>query len=309
MAAIACLALSGGCGASRPADCGMAGTTPLPGVAARLAFACDLEPRGQYYNRDIFVASPDGSPARRLTWGFAQDREPSWAPGGRELAFSSTRSGRVEVFAMSADGGAARSLSSSPAQEFEPDWAPDGGLVAFASGRDGAAGPLGPKGQPASLFVVRPDGTGLARVTRSPGYDGDPAWSPDGTRIAFVSDRSGASDVWVVDADGAHVTPLTTAGGADRPAWSPDGAHLAFGREEASGRSALYVMNAGGGDLRRLLPGDGREPAWSPDGSWIAFVSDRGGHPDLYVTSLDGARLVQLTHDGAPKFRPAWSRP
>jgi Tol biopolymer transport system component len=305
----ACLALDGSCGTARPADCGLAGTTPLPGVTARLAFACDLEPRGEYLNRDIFVASPAGSPTRRLTRDFAQDHEPTWAPRGDELAFTSTRNGRLELFTMRSDGGAVRSLTVSPAQEFEPDWSPDGRLVAFASGRGGATGPLGPKGQPASLYAVRPDGNGLVRLTRSPGYDGDPAWSPDGTRIAFVSDRSGTSDVWVVDADGGHLARLTSVDGAERPTWSPTGGRIVFGHDDSSGSSGLYVMNADGSGLGRLLSGDGREPAWSPDGSWIAFVSDRDGHPNLYVTTPDGARLVQLTHDWAPKFRPAWSRP
>jgi TolB protein len=65
-------------------------------------------------------------------------------------------------------------------------------------------------------------------------------------------------------------------------------------------------MDADGSHQRQLVPGEGREPAWSPDGRWIAFVSDRDGHPNIYVAAGDGSRVLQLTSDPAPKFRPAW---
>jgi Tol biopolymer transport system component len=286
----------------------MGGTSRLPGNGARLAFACQLDSRGPYSSQAIFVASAGGGPAVRATYGLAQDVDPAWSPATGEIAFSSTRDGHLNVYAMRRDGAGVRRLTDAAAQEFEPDWSPDGSLVAFASGRGGARGPLGPKGLPASLYVMRPDGTGAVRLTDTSSYDGDPVWAPDGTRIAFVSDRAGSSDIWVMNSDGSAQARLTS-GQDDRPSWSPDGTRLVFDRESPDGSAtAIYVMNADGGGQRRLIAGNGTQPAWSPDGRWIAFVSDRDGHPNVYVASADGTDVLQVTRDSALKFRPAWSR-
>src|SRR5437870_1782739 len=105
------------CGsAQQPTDCGLGGTTPLAGVRWMITFACDQEPRGRYYNRDIFTVSPDGGPARRLTRSYAQDVDPAWSPDGQALVFSSTRDGRLNVYAMGPDGSDVRRVTSALAQ-------------------------------------------------------------------------------------------------------------------------------------------------------------------------------------------------
>jgi Tol biopolymer transport system component len=306
--ALAVLQSQTACASSqRPSDCGSSGTAALAGVTSTITFACDLEPRGRYYNRDIFTISPDGGPVRRLTSNYAQDVDPAWSPDGQALVFSSTRYGRLNVYSMGPDGRGLRRVTSALAQEFEPAWSPDGRLIVFASGRDGAGGPLGPRGLPSSLYTVRPDGSGLVRLTRTPSYDGDPTWAPNGSKVAFVSDRAGSSDVWIMNPDGRRQTRLTKSMEADdRPAWSPDSTRIAFSHGPDEDSSGIFVMDADGGDQHRLVPGNGREPAWSPDGRWIAFVSSRDGHPNIFVAAVDGSSLVQITHDAAPKFRPAW---
>jgi TolB protein len=108
--------------------------------------------------------------------------------------------------------------------------------------------------------------------------------------------------------DGSQQTRLTS-GQDDRPGWSPDGTRLVFDRESPDGsEAAIYVMDADGSHIRRLVAGEGDQPAWSPDGRWIAFVSDRDGHPNVYLASAEGTDILQVTRDSAPKFRPAWSR-
>jgi Tol biopolymer transport system component len=291
-----------------PTDCGLGGAAVHTEIKWTLTFACDLEPRGRYYNRDIFSVGFEGRPSRRLTSGYAQDLDPTWHPSGEGLAFSSTRDGRLNVYWMGGDGHAVRRVTSALAQEFEPSWSPDGELIIFASGRDGARGPLGPRGLPASLYTVHLDGTGLVRLTHTPAYDGDPSWAPDGSEILFVSDRAGTSDLWIMSPDGSGQHRLTTSADADdRPVWSPDSSQIAFSRgREGSNESAIFVMDADGSRQHRLIAGEGREPSWSPDGRWIAFVSNRDGHSNLFVASVDGSQIFQLTHDQAPKFRPGW---
>jgi Tol biopolymer transport system component len=142
-----------------------------------------------------------------------------------------------------------------------------------------------------------------------------PAWSPDGTRIAFSGyDHEGSSsggganyDVYVMNAGGSDLRNLTksaddVARGASQgpPVWSPDGTMIAFEGDDGE-NDGLYVMNADGTGFRRLA--DGLRPAWSPDGSRILFTMGR----DLYSISPDGTGAAQLTYSPGWDEQPTWS--
>ena len=109
------------------------------------------------------------------------------------------------------------------------------------------------------IWVVNPDGTGLQNLTHSPARDLNPTWSPNGTRIVFVSTRSGSQELWIMDADGTKLRRLTRnrkSGALDStPSISPDGRRLAFARR-SRGNQDIYVMNLDGTDLRRLTRRD-----------------------------------------------------
>jgi PKD repeat protein len=154
------------------------------------------------------------------------------------------------------------------------------------------------------------DGSGQTRLTANAAWDGTPAWSPDGTRIAFASDRDGDSDIYLMNADGTAQTSLIAAaewGSEIEPAWSPDGSRIAF-TSDRDGNAEVYVMNADGtGQTRRTAsPGADGAPAWSPDGSRIAFESDRDDNVDIHVMNADGSGRVRLTTDAAYDGTPAW---
>ena len=135
----------------------------------------------------------------------------------------------------------------------------------------------------------------------------DPAWSPDGTKIAFSSRRSGSNALYVMNADGTGTQMLTGAKSDDvHPTWSPDGTRVAFARS-----GDLVVVNADGSDARSIVSSRDEEsqPAWSPDGRWIAFVRRV---PDTRVSELrlvhpDGSGGRQLTRPNAAVYTPAWS--
>jgi hypothetical protein len=200
---------------------------------------------------------------------------------------------------------------------FSPAPSPDGRLVAFTGAPRGA-------GVDANhdVYVVGRDGTGLRRVTTDAGYDGQPAWSPDGTRLAFVSTRAGHADVYTVAADGSDVRRLTEARVGDplpgsgnaavSPAWSPDGTQLAYvvGRD---GRSAVWVMRADGTAKRALGPDAGADdfdPAWMPDGQRVALrrVPRDGGAARLLTldvaTGTNPGVWADLDMAGLPAFSP-----
>jgi Tol biopolymer transport system component len=179
------------------------------------------------------------------------------------------------------------------------------GRIAFASSKDGDI----------HIYVMAADGSGVRQVTDEPGVDDSwPAWSPDGTKIAFQRRRgetdglglTGPVDIYVTNADGSGLRQLTIEGAG--PAWSPDGSRIAFASDR-NGQSDIYVMNADGSGVARLTsdPAGDSMPAWSPDGSRIAFASDRNGHSDIYVMNADGSQVQQLTNDAADDFVPAWS--
>ena len=127
----------------------------------------------------------------------------------------------------------------------------------------------------------------------------DPAWSPDGSLIVFTRHFDGSQQVFVVNADGTDQRQLTHEGGAD-PAWSPDGSHIAFSRT-----GQVYVMNADGSDQQQLTSEGGEDPAWSPDGSLIVFSRFVDGVAEVFVIGADGTGERRITRTGGRD--PAWS--
>jgi TolB protein len=128
--------------------------------------------------------------------------------------------------------------------------------------------------------------------------------------LAFVSERDGNSEIYIMNVDGTGLLRLTDNEARDvDPAWSPDGKRIAFASDRA-GSSDIYVMDADGSNLvRRTLTGWSNAPAWSPDGSKIAFSSLRNGDFGIYVMSVDGdwANATQVGHDRGWVTHPAWS--
>jgi dipeptidyl aminopeptidase/acylaminoacyl peptidase len=169
------------------------------------------------------------------------------------------------------------------------------GKIAFDTNRDGNE----------EIYVMNPDGTGQTRLTSDGASDFGPAWSPDGTKIAFNK----GFDIFVMNADGSTQTRLTSAAAMNiAPSWSPDGTKIAF-HSSRDGNFEIYVMNADGSNQTRLTSNAAGDfaPAWSPDGQRIVFRSNRDGNNEIYVMAKDGTAQTRVTVNTADDQEPKFS--
>ncbi|ASJ75285.1 DUF4347 domain-containing protein [Granulosicoccus antarcticus] len=174
---------------------------------------------------------------------------------------------------------------------------------------------------PLSAYVVTGPGSGVlgiapigtineSNLTNDVGSDQQAMFSPDGSKIAFKSDRNGGTEIFTMNADGSGVFQVTFDGAvAGSPSWSPDGSKLTFFSNQ-DGDYEIYSINADGTGLAQLTTNgvaDDREPNWSPDGTKIVFRSDQDGDNEIYVMDADGTNQVRLTTDAGIDNNPNWS--
>jgi Tol biopolymer transport system component len=258
---------------------------------SKIAFECKPSPvdafgndyeictiNGNMYNISSF---PDyQQQLTKLTDNTWNDGDPTWSPDGSRIAFTSTRDGNYEIYTMRSDGtGFPTRLTNNPDPDTSPDWSPTGTKIAFTSLRfpplEGASG--------FDIYTMNTDGTGLKQLTSRPKpqcrcqLNDWPSWSPDGTKIAFSSDRSGIEtnnfEIYTMNsADGSGLERLTFNQNLDiEPTWSPDGRKIVFvsNREfimTGKRTTRLYWTLSNGAVTTRLFATyPARAPDWHPN--------------------------------------------
>jgi TolB protein len=223
------------------------------------------------------------------------------------IYFVSTRSGSKEIWAMDYDGQNQHQVTHLGSISLSPRIAPDNSRLAFSSlGKDG--------------WAIRMYSLELGRMVSFPGGAAggsnlSPAWSSDGSKVAFSSSRSGDSEIWVSDESGGNLHRVTSLQGPNvAPVWNPrTNAQLAF----VGGRTSepqIYTMDQDGSNIQRLTDsGYAVSPSWAPNGGLLTFSWNRKygpgdpGGQDIYVFEIASMHWLQVTHESGSNDFPSWA--
>ncbi len=245
-----------------------------------------------YQSHDLYVQTVDGGVAHRITNDHRWIAGITWTPDSRSIIFSSDRGGLFLLWKVGASGGDPELVPAAGPDVFSPSLSRDGRRLALVR-RTITVNlwrmALQPIGAPEKL-------TGSVRISA------DPDLSPDGTKLAMASDRSGSWEIWVSDADGSKPGRITSinSGQTRSPRWSPDGRWIAF-EARPGGHGDIYVTSAEGISPRPVTSGEREDslPTWSRDGRNIYFISDRSGSRQLWRVAAVGGDPQQVTRSGA----------
>lgn len=289
-------------------------TTPPPGYldrhpafssdGRRLAFA-----RGTYAS-DLYLLTldanlaPQGEPTA-LTTGMGAAAHPVWTADDREIVFSAGTMYSPSLWRLTLAGPRTpRRMTSAGEVGLQPAISRDGRRLAYSRLLfDAGIYRLGVSGGEATETLP-------ARHIASTYTEYGPQFSPDGTKVAFESNRSGNTEIWVCDSDGLNAVQVTTMGGplTGTPRWCPDGQQIVFD-SRPQGHADIFVVAASGGKPRPVTTDPSQEsmPWWSRDGQWIYFTSSRTGRNEVWKTTAGGTFVPehadQVTHNGGSWVR------
>ena len=282
--------------------------------SAKIVYTSQIINIKQKGNSDIYIMNPDGTGQIQLTRHPASDSQPVWSPTGEKILFTSNRDGVSDLFLMNADGTNVQRVFQKLANRLHGTWAPDGKRIAYYR-VDAQIDKLG-------IYTATIDGMEEERIVN--GWQ--PAWSPDGSEIVFVSlEDLGIHTINLQTGVEDIVLPMEQAVPFD-PVWSPDGTQIAFtginlvqlvlgnflkaGGKLPNAVETIYTVNRDGSQLEQIVFNDTKatDPAWSPLGNQLVYEQSVGKEIHLFRITLGGDNPDQLTDKGYNRD-PDWFDP
>lgn len=243
---------------------------------------------------DIYVQPVSGGTAVRLTFDERSIDGITWSHDGRDVIFSSERSGNPQLWKIPASGGVTQAIDVGSRNVLQPAISPRGDRLAYVETVTN---------QNIWRMSIHSDGSKRpSKLIFSSRKNDSARYSPDGKHLAFASDRSGAWEIWVANSDGTDPVQITrfNAGLSGSPNWSPDNREIVFDSRQQD-YSAVYIVPAVGGTPRLFTEktADDMLPSWSKDGHWIYFNSNRSGSHEIWKKPVAGGPALQVTRNGA----------
>jgi TolB protein len=268
-----------------------------PFFDSRIAYIAESGPKGNRIKR-LAIMDSDGANHRFITNGQTMALTPRFSPDYKSIAYLSYHGKRPRIFVYDVAAGKQRLVTESGNPTFAPRWSPDGKWILYSMAISGNT----------DIYRISSAGGGTPqRLTNGPGIDTGGSYSPDGSRIVFESDRSGAQQVYVMNADGSNQQRISFGGGRyATPEWSPRGDQIAF--TKIAGNFKIGVMTPSGGGERILTDSwQDEAPSWSPNGRVIQFfrTAQGTGKTSVWQVDLTGVneRRIPTPIEGSD---PAW---
>lgn len=267
----------------------------------------------------LYTMNTDGTNETKIT-SFTNGTNPtytgngSWSPDGTKIIFISDKAkdGGSTIYTMNADGTNVVRINHNARGESNPKFSPNGNKILFSSEVNDIA----------HLYTMNTDGTNETKLTNftngtNPLWTGEASWSPDGTKIIFISgkDSDGGSTIYTIKSDGTNLVRIShNARGEANPKFSPNGTKILF-ESEVNDISHLYIMNPDGTNETKITNFTNGTNAtytgnasWSPDGTKIIFIStkDKDGGSTVYTMNSDGTNVVRINHNARGEWNPSW---
>lgn len=267
--------------------------------------------------KEVVQMNWDGSDLDQLTQHKSIALSPSWSPDAKKIAYS-VFSKLIKKSGDSLSNVSLYILDLTTHKRTLTSFRPGVNSGAIFS-RDGKSIYLGMSQGSGSADIYKINLTGEVelRLTKGPAgaINVEPSLNPDGSKIAFSSERGGRPMIYVMNADGSNVKRLTFKGMYNSsPTWSPDGSKIAFAGQDNSNFD-IFIMDSDGSNLRRVTsaqkptgkPAHNEDPSFSPDSRYLVYTSNRTGKNQIFVSTVDGAEERRVTNDSKNYYRPKWS--
>jgi len=242
---------------------------------------------------------------------------PAISPDGTKIVYSRILNEGWQMFIMDIDGANKTKISPVPMYQGDlivedllvdgqPSWSPDGKKIVFLSNRH----LISENDFDAEIFTIDLETYEIQQLTNAYGQSRHPWYSPDGTRITFMSDRDGNWNIYIMDADGSNVNRITEDTASDRfPKWSNDGSSIVF-HSDRDGSVDLFIYDVTTQTMSKITndPSDNATACFSPDSEWLAYHSDTSGYNNLYILNISSGEKRQITNNIQSDAYVDWSK-